>query len=128
MIQELKNSLQNGNFQEETRSKRKRQLDTISRAPRANEEKKSQQRLNEDFAEDAKNYGMFTNEQKLSKQLGLKYQEYVLIKEVIIRESIQKGKIQRSEILKMFNLDPRRLHEIINFMVKNNLVVEEIGM
>lgn len=126
VILELKNSLDNGNFQEESRSKRKRHLETISRAPRANDEKKSQQRMNEEFTEDAKNYGLYTNEQKLSKQLGLKYQEYLLVKEVIVRESVESGKINRQKVLKLVNLDPGRLEHILNFMVKNQLVVEDL--
>ena len=128
VIQELKNSLDNGTFHEENRSKRKRQIDTISRAPRAKDEKKSQQRINEDFAEDAKNHGMYTNEQKLSKQLGLKFQEYLLIKELIVRESIQTGKVKRVEILKVSNLDPTRIHQIFNFMIKNNLIIEDLSV
>lgn len=126
VIQELKNSLEKGNFQEESRSKRKRHLETISRAPRAKDEKKSQQRINQDFAEDAKNYGMFTNEQKLSKQLGLKFQEYLLIKELIVRESFQSGRVNRHHILKMINLDPKKIDLIINFMVKNHLVLDQM--
>lgn len=126
VILELKNSLDNGNFQEESRSKRKRHLETISRAPRAKDEKKSQQRMNEEFTEDAKNYGLYTNEQKLSKQLGLKYQEYLLVKEVIVRESVESGKINRQKVLKLVNLDPGRLEHILNFMVKNQLVVEDL--
>jgi hypothetical protein len=126
VIQELKNSLNSGKFHEDSRSKRKRHLETISRAPRGKDEKKSQQRINEDFAEDAKNYGLFTNEQKLSKTLGLKYQEYLLIKEVIIRHSVQHGKINRQNVMSLINLDPHRLNEILNFMTKNQLIVEEI--
>lgn len=109
----LKQSLEAGEFEEDENPR-----------PNRGKDKKSRQRKNQDFAEGAKNYNLHYNEQKLCHKLGIKMPEYMIIKEMILRESVKNSIVTRDEIKKNVQLSDKVFNSIFDFMVHNELFVE----
>lgn len=67
-------------------------------------------------------------ENRLCERLGLKPHEYLMIKEVLVRESIAQGVLSRDSLNNIF--DPKRteknkLNEVFDFLVAHDLVLEK---
>lgn len=109
----LKQSLEAGEFEEDENPR-----------PVRGKDKKSRQRKNQDFAEGAKNYNLHYNEQKLCHKLGIKMPKYMLIKEIILRESVNNPMVSRESIKSKINVNEKVFHSIFDFLIHNELFVE----
>ena len=129
VVKQLKASLDNGDLEDDNGQggeKRRRNLQTLTRSERG-KDKKSKQKINEDINENAKNYNLYYNEDKLCNKLKLDNNEYLLIKELIIRECVQRGKVNRRNVKKLINLDGKVVDQIFDFLIKNEWIIEDMN-
>ena len=123
VVKELRSCLEKGKFEEENISKRKLLGKMRSEKIR---DKKTQNKINQDFDEGAKNFHLVYNETKLCERVGLKFEEYMLVKELIIREFIQNDRVNRKRTRMMVNLEARVFDAVFDLLVKNDVVIEDL--
>lgn len=121
VVKDLKFCLEKGKFLEE-KNERKKEIGI--RAER-NKEKKIRQKQQQESLEGAKNYNLLYNESKLCEKLGLRIQEYLLLKEILVREFVEEGKVSRRKIKEIIELSPKTIDSVFDFMEKNNLIIED---
>ena len=122
VVKDLKMCLEKEKFLEQKNERKKK--DVGIRAERA-KDKKNRQKQQEESLEGAKNYNLLYNETKLCEKIGLKIPEYLLLKEILIREFVEEGKVSRNKIKSVIQLDPKTLDSVFDFMDKNNLIIED---
>lgn len=85
-------------------------------------------RVSRDEDEFKETKGSFTElENKLCEKLGLKPHEYLLIKEILVRESVSQGFISREFVNQIFDSKRTEKHKILDvfdFLVTHDLVLE----
>lgn len=64
-------------------------------------------------------------ELKLCEDLNLKYDDYMVIKEYLVRECIHKGYIDRETIFVNYRGDKNVIHSIIDFHVKHDILIDK---
>eukprot|EP01016_Furgasonia_blochmanni_P016095 TRINITY_DN1912_c0_g2_i11.p2 TRINITY_DN1912_c0_g2~~TRINITY_DN1912_c0_g2_i11.p2 ORF type:complete len:237 (+),score=91.62 TRINITY_DN1912_c0_g2_i11:79-711(+) len=64
-------------------------------------------------------------ESKLCEKLGLTPHEYLLIKDVLVRECVKEGFVTRNFAESVFMLDKERMMGVFDFLVTSNMVIEK---
>lgn len=67
-------------------------------------------------------------ENRLCERLALKPHEYLMIKEILVRESISQGVLARDSLNNIFDpkkIEKVKLNEVFDFLVSNDLVLEK---
>lgn len=57
--------------------------------------------------------------------MGLPEQEYLILKEVLVRESVRLGYIKKEQALGVFKLDRERVSGVFDYLVTKGLVNEK---
>lgn len=66
-----------------------------------------------------------TNEISLCNELGLNFREYLLIKEILVRESILQGFISRSFLEHTIKIDKEKSLRVFDFLVEHDLIIQK---
>ncbi|CAD8067888.1 unnamed protein product [Paramecium primaurelia] len=64
-------------------------------------------------------------EYQLCQKLGLSEQEYLILKEVLVRESVKNGIIKKDQALQNFKLDKERVTGVFDYLVVKGLIHEK---
>lgn len=66
------------------------------------------------------------NEQEylLVEKLGISPQEYLVLKEVLVRESVRQGFLKKDQALANFKLDKERVSSIYDFLVQQEKIID----
>lgn len=64
-------------------------------------------------------------EYQLCQKLGLTEQEYLILKEVLVRESVKNGIIKKDQALQNFKLDKERVTGVFDYLVVKGLIHEK---
>jgi len=64
-------------------------------------------------------------EYNLCEQLGISPYDYILVKEVLVRECIKEGVISRDIVNNMIKLDKDRSNAVFDFLVTNKIIYEK---
>lgn len=85
-------------------------------------------RMNKDEEEFRDTKASFTEiENKLCDRVGLKPHEYLLIKEILVRESVSQGFLSKDYVNQVFDskrTDKRKILDVFDFLVTHDLVLE----
>eukprot|EP01017_Pseudomicrothorax_dubius_P045764 TRINITY_DN7965_c0_g2_i2.p1 TRINITY_DN7965_c0_g2~~TRINITY_DN7965_c0_g2_i2.p1 ORF type:complete len:141 (+),score=33.46 TRINITY_DN7965_c0_g2_i2:96-518(+) len=65
-------------------------------------------------------------ENKLCETLSLNAYEYLLIKDILVRECVKEGFVHRDFVSTTFSLDKDRVFAIFDFLVTNKMILERI--
>jgi transcriptional adapter 2-alpha len=84
--------------------------------------------MNKDEEEFKDTKASFTeNENKLCDKVGLKPHEYLLIKEILVRESVSQGFLSKEYVNQVFDskrTEKHKIMEVFDFLVTHDLVLE----
>ncbi|CAD8064801.1 unnamed protein product [Paramecium sonneborni] len=61
-------------------------------------------------------------EQQLCQKLGLSEQEYLILKEVLVRESVKNGMINKDQAVQNFQIDKERLIGVFDYLIIKGLI------
>ena len=55
----------------------------------------------------------------------MNFQEYLLVKEILVRESIIQGKLSRVNAEQMIKLEKEKVVGIFDFLVMNDMIIQK---
>lgn len=65
------------------------------------------------------------SEINLCNELGLDYREYLLIKEILVRESILQGYITRGFVEQCVKIEKDKTLRVFDFLVEHDLIIQK---
>jgi len=74
---------------------------------------------------DDSGYSLCNNELSLCERMNISFPDYLLIKEYLVRECINRGFIDRKEAHKNLQVDQKEYNQIFDFLVENNIILQK---
>jgi transcriptional adapter 2-alpha len=74
---------------------------------------------------DDSNYNLCYNEIALCEKMGISFNDYLIIKEYLVRECIKRGFIDKAETKQSLAIQQQDYNQIFDFLVENNIILQK---